>query len=96
VSDEELRAFIEQYELRLHEREDNPLHITIEDCNVADWHIEFCHVQACVCGDEAARLIAAALYRRVPDERRMLLGFDDYYAVDADGEPISLSEDDGV
>lgn len=37
---------------------------------------------------ELSRRVAAALYRRTPDERRRLLSFDEWYRVDEDGENI--------
>jgi hypothetical protein len=83
---EALQKMIERYD----EIDDGggPLHIVLADCNVRDSDLEQCHISACVEGNDLARLIVAAMYRRSPDERRRLMGWDDYYAVDEDGNHL--------
>lgn len=86
MTDEELQRLIEEYDAV--SDGGDPLHIVLEDCNVRDVDLEYCHVSACSLGNDLARRIVAAMYRREPDERRRLMGWDDYYAVDAEGEHL--------
>lgn len=86
MTDKDLQRLIDEYD----EENDGggPLHIVLEDCNVRDSDLERCHVSACLERNDLARLIAAAMYRRQPDARRELMGWPDYYAVDADGNHL--------
>lgn len=86
MSDEDLQKLIERYDAA--DDGGGPLHIVLEDCNVRDDDLEYSHVRACEEANELARIIAAAMFRRAPDERRQLMGWDSYYAVDSDGNHL--------